>query len=158
MWEEVEERLGMGQALLTSRGMGETVKHGRDLAGLVGSIFPIAYVCFLSLPTGSSSKSPDHPGDPGQYLPMAFVTYLCTSSPGGLVHPLGSLTQRDWTGTFGHPPATGMYAHIHRWVHTRADCVCVCTHVCTWASAYPSSGPERRPSLSASLFPSGILP
>lgn len=76
-------------------------------------------MCIFSfLPTGPTPKSADHPGDPGQYLPMVFVTYLCTDVPasvlqGASVHPLGSMAQKAWADKSCPPVGMCMYSHVH---------------------------------------------
>lgn len=92
-------------------------------------------MCIFSfLSTGPTPKSADHPGDPGQYLPMVFVTYLCTDVPasvlqGTSVHPLGSMARKAWTDTKA-VLLSCRHVHVRTCAHTHQLIVYVCAHTC----------------------------
>lgn len=158
----------MSQALLMSHGMGETVKHGRDLAllendvGLVGSVFPIAYVCFLLSSHRTLIQVPRSPWR-HRSVPSHGLCHLYLWK--FLYQLFQRLDAASWLldserpdGHIRPSPCPLRCVPSYTCGCTHELIVCACTRVYTQASAYPSSGPERRLSLSASLFQSGIVP
>lgn len=92
-------------------------------------------MCIFSfLPIGPTPKSADHPGDPGQYLPMVFVTSLCAVVPASAlqavsVHPLSSMAQKVWTGTKA-AILSCRPVHVRTCAQTQQLIVHVCENMC----------------------------
>lgn len=140
--------------------MGEIVKHGRDLALLENDA---GWVGRFSFAHHLRVFSPLFPQDPHPSPPITLETQVSTfpwplslTSVPALQETWGTLLALDSERLDRHiRPSPCLLGCVP--TYTVADFVWARTHTCTRVSVYPSSGPERRPSLSATLFPSGIL-